>query len=181
MIEMLTTYTLKPHADNPLVDLSATASVSRSGKSKWLLTYELAGCTESIVFPNESFSGRSKNLWKETCFEFFIRHPGGEYLECNFSPTGLWSCFSFSGFRRGRRDIDLQNKPKISADNSSGGFKLGVLLDFNGVLLTKYTEPKLFIALTIVIKMRDQRYCYYALGFPNGQADFHHEDGFLAI
>ncbi|MDC1310912.1 DOMON-like domain-containing protein [Burkholderiales bacterium] len=181
MIKMPTTYTLKPHADNPPIDLSVTASISRPETSKWLLTYELAGRIESIIFPNESVSGRGSNLWKKTCFEFFVRHPDGEYLECNFSPAGLWSCFSFNSYRRGMRDIDLQNWPKISADNSSGRFKLEVLVDLNGVGLSKYTEARLYIALTIVIKMRDRRLCYYALDFSDGQPDFHHADGFLAV
>ena len=178
---MPTTYTLKPHVDNPPVALSLVASMSRPEKSKWSLIYELAGCTDSVIFPNESLSGKGRSLWEETCFEFFVRHPEGEYLECNFSPTGQWSCFTFSGYRCGMEDVDLRNDPKIVVDNHSERFRLEVLLDLGGVGLSKYSEPDLVIAITVVLKMRDQRYCYYALDFADGQPDFHDLAGFSAI
>ena len=178
---MPTTYTLKPHVDNPPVDLSVVASLSRPEKAKWLLAYDLEGSTEPIIFPKPSSLSRGGDLWQETCFEFFVRHPDGEYLECNFSPSGQWACFSFAGYRRRMKKMNLQNDPKILVDSSAGRFRLEVLLDFNGVDLSKYLEPELLISLTIVIKMRDQRYCYYAMNFPDGQADFHHLDGFWKV
>jgi len=178
---MPTTYTLKPHVDNPPVDLSVAVSMSRPQKSKWMLVYELVGRIDSIIIPNESLFGNGRNLWEETCFEFFVRHPDGEYLEFNFSPTGKWSCFSFSSYRCGMTDLELRNDPKSVVKSHAEKYRFEVSLDLDGIGLKKYSEPELVIAITSVLKMRDQRYCYYALDFADGQPDFHDMAGFRAI
>ena len=92
---MPTTYTLKPHIDNPVENLSASVMIERSTRFRWLLTYEILGNTQAIVFPDRARSGRGAKLWEETCFEFFIRNIDDEYIEFNFSPSGQWACFYF--------------------------------------------------------------------------------------
>ncbi|MDA0831055.1 MAG: DOMON-like domain-containing protein [Burkholderiales bacterium] len=178
---MPTTYTLKPHIDNPFDNLSASVMMERSTQFRWLLTYEILGNTQAIVFPDRATSGRGAKLWEETCLELFIRNVDDQYVEFNFSPSGQWACFYFDRYRTGMRDVILGADPTISVTVAPQLFRLEVSLDLTGVGLFSRPDAKLLIGLTSVMKMQDQRYCYYALDFPSGSPDFHHPAGFFGV
>lgn len=178
---MHTTYTLKPHIDNPVDDFSASVMVKRSTQFRWFLTYEISGDTQSIIIPDRAESRKGAKLWEETCCELFVRNPEGEYIEFNFSPSSQWSCFHFDRYRSGMRDLKLDNEPKMLIDVAPLLFRLEVSLDLVDVASFSSQGGSLFMALSVVIKMQDQRYCHYALGFPSGAPDFHHSAGFLGV
>jgi len=181
LVVMPTTYTLKPHIDNPVDNFSASVMMERSTQFRWLLTYEILGNTQAIAFPDRTASGRSTKLWEETCFELFIRNVDGEYVEFNFAPSGQWACFHFDRYRTGMRDVNLDAQPKISVAVTPQLFQLKVSLDLADVGLLGRPDATLFIALTSVMKLQDQRYCYFALEFPSGSLDFHHPAGFFGV
>ncbi len=175
---MRTTYTLKPHADNPVANFLVTAAVDRKSQMSWCVAYEIAGPIDQISLPRHFTRGVSVRLWEETCFEFFIRRVDGQYVELNFSPSGQWSCFSFKDFRIGMDDLRLEDEPKMLVRSSMGKFALEVSVDLAKVKVFDRSDRQLQVSPTVVIKMKDQRYCYFAIDFPDGAADFHHSNGF---
>jgi hypothetical protein len=175
---MTITYTLKPHADNPAANFLVTAAVDRKSQMNWRVVYEIAGAIDQISLPMHFSKGVGVRLWEETCFEFFIRRLDGQYIELNFSPSGQWSCFSFKDYRVGMDDLRLAGEPKMSTRSSMGKLALEVSVDLAKVKVFDRSDLQLQVSPTVVIKMKDQRYCYFAIDFPDGAADFHHSDGF---
>lgn len=54
----------------------------------------------SLPAPHSELKGRAHELWKETCFEFFVKPTAGEsYYEINLSPDGRWNSYVFSSYR----------------------------------------------------------------------------------
>lgn len=62
---------------------------------------------KSAELTNLSQSLRKDELWKSTCFEFFIKPVGGEsYFEFNINPKLEWNFYSFVSERTGMKQVD---------------------------------------------------------------------------
>ena len=58
---------------------------------------------------------REHNLWKETCFELFLKNKNStEYIEVNISTTGSWNIYVFEDERIGMKEYSLSQGPFIS-------------------------------------------------------------------
>ena len=72
------------------------------------LRYSIAS-TRGLVWPEFCALERKDRLWESTCLELFLSSPDDpSYFEINFSPSGAWNSYSFSGYREG-----MQPKPDI--------------------------------------------------------------------
>src|SRR5260221_5889916 len=61
-----------------------------------------------FVIPPPADPRRADDLWKTTCFEAFLRDPGGEaYREWNFAPSAEWAAYDFTASRDGRTDPEV--------------------------------------------------------------------------
>ena len=74
---------------------------------------------------------RTDGLWRHTCFEAFIcRRATGEYWEYNFSPSGAWAAYQFSGYRAGMQPLAQDVSARDScATRSADSFELSAHLD----------------------------------------------------
>lgn len=69
------------------------------------LVYRVITSPRGLVWPEaKAAPGFVSGLWQSTCFELFIAaapHQGQAtpYLEFNFSPSGDWALFAFTGYR----------------------------------------------------------------------------------
>ena len=92
-----------------------------------MLRYKVEGCT-TLVVPPAREAARADELWKTTCCELFLYDGSGTYREYNFSPSGEWAAWRFSGYRNGREDIDPVAEPEILAETGNNLFLLTVFL-----------------------------------------------------
>ena len=56
----------------------------------------------ALRLPEPRPAVRTDGLWRHSCFEAFIGHGGArDYWEYNFSPSGAWAAYHFTGYREG--------------------------------------------------------------------------------
>ena len=143
------------------------------------LNYFLTGNLEEVLLPPVSAKrARKDELWKATCFEFFVAvkdQPG--YWEFNMSPSGDWNIYRMDAYRR----IGFRNETKLTElpfamKKRANGYSLNVTLD-----LTPLVPPEqdLQMAITAIIQTKDGNETYWALAHPAPYADFHLREGFI--
>jgi hypothetical protein len=143
------------------------------------LQYRLSGDLESVLLPPISPNPKRKEeLWKATCFEFFLAikdQPG--YWEFNLSPSGDWNVYRMDAYRR----IGFREEPTISQlpfefSKGSDEYCLDVSVDLGPIA---GPGDELDIAVTAIIQTKDGNETYWALAHPAHQADFHAREGFI--
>lgn len=119
--------------------------------------------------------GRADGLWKETCFEAFVRAGDGDaYLELNLSPSGQWQAYAFDGERTGMRPADLQ-APDLRVAEASGRLALAARAELGGAVPARAAWR---LGLSAVIRHADGDTSYWALRHQADKPDFHHPDSF---
>lgn len=129
-----------------------------------------------------NFVPRQNELWKGTCFEFFLQTVGREsYYEFNFSLNPAWNCYYFESYRN-------PNTPKESYDFQVQNFywvaeahKMVVLLK----PMVQLTEFKVGLSAIIVNASNNQAINdekqYFALKHLNENPDFHNSASFSLL
>jgi hypothetical protein len=131
------------------------------------LRYRLVGDVDQILVPEPVSAERTNGLWATTCFELFTRDIGDAvYREYNFSPSGQWAAYSFSGYREGMHDIDIW-APRIATSAEEGA----LIVDVNFV--APHLTPQM-VSACAVIEEKSGTKSYWALVHPAGNPDFHH-------
>lgn len=167
-------FTLEPFRENEFIKLLDGEIVVRPGEVR--CDYHLVGDINSIVWPAlEQRFERRTDLWKHTCFEFFLGkqdEPG--YFEFNLSPTGDWNSYAFSSFRKDMKPTDrfvLQNM-EVTANTSQR--RLSAVVD-----LVTELQGTLVIGVAAVIEDVNGWHHYYALAHSGERPDFHRRDTHL--
>lgn len=120
---------------------------------------------------------RADGLWHHTCFEVFIRARGGEtYWEFNFSPSGAWAAYAFTGYRAGRENLWLPVPPAARWHQSPTLLELRLELPL-GVLTPAAHSYDLGVAA--VLEGHSGTISHWALHHPAGPPDFHHPESFV--
>jgi hypothetical protein len=165
-----------PAAQTP--DISITGSVSLQ-KNIVQLHYSLTGSIESILLPSASVHpGRKDDLWKHTCFEFFLAikgHP--HYWEFNMSPSGDWNVYHMDDYRRiGFREETSIQRLLFEFQKEASGLTLEAWADLNPLL-----QPNqiLEFGIATVIQTVDRAETFWALAHPAPVADFHLRESFI--
>ena len=175
MIEQLFTLIPFEAPHIPAISLSGKLSLENLFLK---LRYSLAGETESILVPPASpVPSRKDELWKATCFEFFLAirdQPG--YWEFNMSPSGDWNVYRMDAYRR----ISFREEPAISElpfefKTEVDGFFLDVALDLTSVI---QHQEQVEMGITAIIQTKDGSETYWALAHPAPYADFHLRESF---
>jgi hypothetical protein len=167
-----------PAPDLPAVSIAGTLSLESGLLS---LHYSLSGNIKEVLLPPESVPPRRRDeLWKATCFEFFLAiqdQPG--YWEFNMSPSGDWNVYRMDAYRR----IGFREEPAISQlpfrfRKGMDGVFLDVSLD-----LTPMIQPgdALEVALSAILQTKDSGETYWALVHPGIRADFHARESFIVL
>lgn len=163
---------LQPHPDTPPDDPQMAIEVwlERWPDGRAELSYHLHADVGRVVLPKGPGRGRADELWRTTCFEFFVRAADG-YREYNFAPSGAWAAYAFDGYRSGMRALELEHDPEIDADDTGDSFVLDAVIDLEG-------EGR--FGLSAVVEEVSGTRSYWALAHPSGQPDFHHQACFAA-
>ena len=161
--------------DIPAISISGKLSLQNHFLN---LRYSLAGNTKSILLPPTSPLPRRKDeLWKATCFEFFLAirsQPG--YWEFNMSPSGDWNVYWMDAYRRiGFREEQAIAELPFEFKTAVDGFFLDVALDLTSVI---QHEEQFEMGITAIIQTKEGSETYWALAHPASYADFHLRESF---
>jgi len=170
-------FSLLPFPAPKIPNISLTGNISFQNHIVDL-RYSLTGELEEIFLPATGLHpGRKDELWRTTCFEFFLAPKGQpRYWEINLSPSGDWNIYRMDSYRRigFRQETSIQRLP-FEVQHEEGAFHLKALIDLNPI-----TEPAQILQLGIssVIQTRGGNETYWALSHPAPVPDFHLRESF---
>ena len=154
------------------------ASIRRQGNGSMEITYSIGGDLARLKVPPPGRQRTAHGLWQHTCCECFVALPGDPgYHEFNFSPSGEWAAYAFSGYRKGAAIDDETLNPQIAVRRVDDALELDASLPL-GRFPALRTRGRLVLALSAVIEDGDGTLSYWALKHPAGKPDFHHRDSF---
>ncbi|MBW4420887.1 MAG: DOMON-like domain-containing protein [Myxacorys californica WJT36-NPBG1] len=168
-------FLLKPFS-SPSIDLTITGSIER--RSGYLtIRYDLRGDLTAVVIPIPASAVRQHDLWKTTCFEFFLglKH-SKQYWEFNLSPAGHWNVYRFDGYRQGMQEELAIAALPVEVRQTSDALMLTIALSLEQL---EVAEQGLDVAIASVIESKSGEITYWALTHPEPEADFHRRDSFL--
>ena len=120
---------------------------------------------------------RKDELWKDTCFEFFLSiKDSQQYWEFNLSPTGYWNIYRFDGYRQGMLEETAFTILPFNVQNQTDGLALVLDVDLGKIISE---NQAIEVAITTVIKHRNGEVTYWALTHQGVEADFHLRDSFI--
>jgi len=158
------------------------ATAVRAPDGGLVFFYQISGDMVRLRIPAPQAQSRSDGLWEHTCCEAFLALAGDPaYREFNFSPSGQWAAYAFSGYRRLQQSSTATAAPRISASLTEGRLQLTATLDAES-LPPGGAATALQIGLAVVIESSDTvagERSYWALRHAAGPADFHRRDTFV--
>lgn len=164
-----------PDTAAPIADSIAVSLEWQARDRLWLRYHaEVPPGDLSIPEPVE-YPERQDGLWRDTCFELFVRVPGERrYCEFNFSTAGHWAAYRFDDTRKGRVDLALPEPPALFLDLGAGHCALVATLTLPPAL----AGAAFAAAISAVMRAKAGDIAYWALAHPPGEPDFHHPDSF---
>ena len=162
--------------NSPQISIQGIASRQRN---KFSFSYAVAGNIEEIFFPSQITNPtRKDNLWKTTCFEFFIaaKH-SPRYWEFNLSPSGEWNAYIMEAYRQVnmREEMRVQ-RMQFTVQKDAEYFSLEGELDLSAWIPE---ETPIEVGIASVIMTNDGRESFWALTHPQAAADFHVRNNFI--
>lgn len=172
----MTARTLVPYpgASKPL-GIAVTASAELVGPAVLELGYRLAGALDLVGIPPLATGTRAEGLWEHTCFEAFVAEAAGErYVELNFSPSTDWAAYSFVGYRRGMRPVELAQAPVVRVEREPRALVVTARVDLAAQGGAGWPGR---VGLTAVVAGVSGEVSHWALAHPRDQPDFHDAAG----
>jgi len=152
-------------------------SLRRPSVGEIRLTFRLQGDFSRLRIPAPRKARIGHELWRHTCFEAFVAIEGQRaYHEFNFSPSGEWTVYSFSDYRKGAPLTDEIQDPHTAVRLSPGRLELDAMVRLDR-LSALHSKAALRMGLAAIIET-DDGLSYWALCHRARKPDFHHPDGF---
>jgi hypothetical protein len=172
-------HSLKPHPVAPRLAV-ATIDVDIAAQAQRLtLRYRLQGDLSKLQIPATCAPLRTDELWQHTCFEAFIGTAATPvYYEFNWSPSGCWAAYCFTGYRTGMAMATGVAASPISVTATSEQLELHAIIDCTH-LAEMPLQATLRVGLSAVLESTQQVKSYWALAHPSATPDFHRADGWL--
>lgn len=173
-------FSLIPFPDPNIPNIVITGSIVLQ-KNLLRLHYSLTGKIEEVALPSLSLDPRRKDeLWKTTCFEFFLaRRDQAEYWEFNLSPSGDWNVYHMDAYRRvGFREETLIPGLQLDVRKDTTALSLKTVVDVNFVLKSGLSSQIFEAGISAVIQMKNGHETYWALTHPAPLVDFHTRESF---
>lgn len=168
---------LAPHPATPCAAIQRLDVSLTRGPDGWRLRYTLAGALPALRLPPPAAAPRpTDGLWRHSCLEAFIGTAGSPaYLEFNFSPSGDWAAYAFSGERQRASAASTPPAPRIACTHDARTLVLEAVLP-----VSVLPAADAVLGLCAVIETTDGQLSYWALSHPRAQPDFHHRAGWTA-
>lgn len=142
--------------------------------------YALEGPLAEIKNLTESLCARQRKdeLWKTTCFEWFLKAKGqSAYWECNLSSGGDWNLYQLSHYRSEVKPEPALSDFKFKSEKiSTTEWSFEGEWDLSSLLRP---EESVLINLCAVLETQDHKKSYWSLTHTQKQPDFHHADHFV--
>ena len=172
------TFKLIPYPADNLPKIGITGELIRSDNNIFI-HYAVSGEIDRILLPAKSPSpSRTDDLWKATCFEFFVAIPNQPgYWEFNMSPSSDWNVYGMDAYRKvGFREETGFTKLPFVFKETDQQLSLDISVDLFPILQPQQTAQ---IGITAIIQTMEGNESYWALAHPGSQADFHLREGFV--
>lgn len=173
---------LLPHPAVPTPVGLAVVVAGRTTNAQLELEYHFEGAAA----PDVSIAARAERptrrdeLWQHTCGEVFLADAARpEYLEFNFSPSGDWAAYSFTGLRSGRRDHHWQGPAPVVRWHVARHV-LQVALPWQAIESAGTLGASYAAAYTAVVANIDGTRSFWALQHVRPTPDFHARASFVA-
>ena len=155
------------HPQSPVGPIDNIDVTLEQRGARWSVTYRACGAIEAVIVPDSASAPKvTDDLWRNTCFEAFMRADDADYTEFNLSPSGHWAAYRFADYRKAMMPAAI-DPPDIATRIDASTLVLRALLPLQGIL-----------GLSAVIEANDSSKSYWALAHPPGAPDFHHRDCF---
>ncbi|MDD1444212.1 hypothetical protein MEO93_28515 [Dolichospermum sp. ST_sed3] len=141
------------------------------------ICYELTGDIYLINIPKLIYGERKNNLWKNSCFEFFVSETNSsKYFEFNLSPSSDFNIYAFDDYRTNMKEfIDLKN-PSINIINKNDKLFLEIQINIKDLFKTKIP---LKLGISAIIKDINNECYYFSLVHSKPIPDFHDRNSFI--
>jgi hypothetical protein len=161
---------LQPHPGYlPLAVTGVEARVIGMDENWLRVRWRIEGSGQLSV-PPFAGRGRADNLWKTTCFELFLKTPGGtSYVELNLSPSERWAAYDFSDYREGITDRPMDREPACTMRLGSSFAIFDAAIPAAGLPAMPWQ-----LGICAVIEEEGGVISYWAVAHPDGKPDFHH-------
>jgi hypothetical protein len=168
-------------ATSPVRSLTVSGALHARGELR--LEYRMSAALERVrLAPSTCHAQRRDELWRHTCFEWFIRREGeAAYCEFNFSPAGDWAAYAFTGYRAGRSDAAQRRIDVTTRASADGVLSVRATLDLAtafGLDAAALAQARWQGNAAAIIEDIDGELGYWAVHHPRAQPDFHDRDGF---
>ncbi|MEI6642049.1 MAG: DOMON-like domain-containing protein [Novosphingobium sp.] len=163
------TFDLIAHPAHPPRGVTGVASRILSIDPNWLtLRWKVDGA-QALVLPPFAGRARTDGLWQTTCFELFVKVPGGEgYAEFNLSPSERWAAYDFAGYRAGVAERDVPRAPVCTPRRGSS------VLIFDAAIPAGALPALPWVyGFTAVLEEQGGIKSYWAMAHPPEKPDFH--------
>lgn len=172
------TFKIQPFPSaKPMPDLKIVGNIARQG-NQFTIHYTLLDNLKQVALTAPSATpARKYELWKDTCFEFFLGIKNSEqYWEFNLSPTGDWNVYRFDAYRQGMQEETAFTTLPFSIQHLSDSMAIALDIELDKIVLA---NQAIEVGITTVIKDRDGEVSYWALTHQGTEADFHRRDSFI--
>lgn len=173
-------FSLTPFSAPNLPAVTITGRIALR-KNLLSLRYSLGGNIDGVLLaPDSQNPSRKDELWKSTCFEFFLGikdQPG--YWEFNMSPSGDWNVYRMDAYRRigFREETGILQLP-FEFKKESEKYLLDVSIDLAPILRP---GQELQIGIAAIIQTKDGAESYWALAHLASRPDFHLRESFILL
>jgi hypothetical protein len=170
----MNTFSLHPFESES--DLKLSGSIDRTN-NRLIAKYDLYDPLNQVFIPDAHSSSRQDNLWKATCFEFFLGLQNSpQYWEFNLSPTHNWNVYRFSHYRSEMQKEQAFTELPFEFDTTENEISLSIALDLSPII---QSDQFLNVGITAVIQTQDQALSYWAIQHCGTEADFHLRESFV--
>jgi len=170
-------FKLIPYPAENIPAIALTGTVTRQDNIL-SIHYSVRGKLENILLPEPSTSSRQDDLWRATCFEFFIAPKDqSKYWEFNLSPSSKWNVYAMDAYRQVnmREELAFTQLP-FEFRKAIDEISLEISVDLNPIF---QPETILEIGIKTIIQTTDGIESYWALAHPGTHADFHLRESFI--
>lgn len=165
---------LQPHpttTDGPIERIVAAVAIEWA-HPELSIRIRAMGDMSRVIVPARRAALRADGLWQHTCFEAFLRADADDgYYELNFSPSGAWAAYRFSGRRAGRQSPPLP-APAIEIGCRDDVLEMSARVAIDS-LVPRARTSLIHAGLAAVIEGIDGRRSYWALAHGTARPDFH--------
>ena len=144
------------------------------------IRYYIIGKLENISISKfKKDQERKFCLWEDTCFELFIKSKKQNgYWEFNFSPSTDWNAFRFIEYRKDIKEEMQIDEIKVFRKLSESNLQVDVIIDLAKI---KQLDEKLELAISAIVKDKDDKIYHFALIHNKDEPDFHDPNSFNFI